>query len=212
MVAIAPFPRSREHLDRQVRVLVVDDLEVIHLGYRLMLCGRDWVERCIAARSVEQAIALARCYGPHLAIAEAFGETRPVATLVASLQQAAPGIRVLLTSSTGWMSPASVRAAGAHGFVSKGAAVDALAEAAYRVASGCVTFAPRQNLDEQLLTPRERSVLVLIAAGATNSEIGDELYLSPHTVKGYASEMFRKLGARNRAEAVQRAQRLGLIA
>jgi ATP/maltotriose-dependent transcriptional regulator MalT len=57
----------------------------------------------------------------------------------------------------------------------------------------------------------EREVLEAIASGATNREIAGRLYLSPHPVKEHASSLFRKLGVRNRAEAVQMAQRLGLI-
>ena len=54
-------------------------------------------------------------------------------------------------------------------------------------------------------------MLALVAAGATNREIAERLYLSPHTVKEHTSSLYRKLEARNRAEAVQRAQRLGLL-
>ena len=54
------------------------------------------------------------------------------------------------------------------------------------------------------------SVTISIAGGATNREIAGTLYLSPHTVKEHTSTLYRKLGARNRADAVQRAQRLGL--
>jgi two-component system response regulator DesR len=54
-------------------------------------------------------------------------------------------------------------------------------------------------------------VLQLVAAGLTNAEIAAELRLSPNTVKEHASSMFRKLGARNRADAVVRAQRLGVL-
>jgi len=61
------------------------------------------------------------------------------------------------------------------------------------------------------MTEREREVLDLIAAGATNREIAERLYLSPDTVKEHASTLYRKLQARNRAEAVQRAQRIGLL-
>ena len=62
-----------------------------------------------------------------------------------------------------------------------------------------------------VLTDRERQVLERVAGGMTNAEIATELHLSPNTVKQHASGMFRKIGARNRTEAVQRAQRLGLI-
>jgi two-component system response regulator DesR len=53
-------------------------------------------------------------------------------------------------------------------------------------------------------------VLELIARGSTNQEIADALALSPHTVKDHASALYRKLGVRNRSEAVRRAARLGL--
>ena len=58
---------------------------------------------------------------------------------------------------------------------------------------------------------RDAKVLEAIASGATNREIAGTLYLSPHTVKEHTSSLYRKLGARNRAEAVQKAQRIGLI-
>jgi DNA-binding NarL/FixJ family response regulator len=208
---MSAMPTPMAGLER-LRVLVVDDLEVVQLGYRLMLCKQGWVERCLTARSIDDAVVLARRYAPHLAIVEVFVDDQPAAALIARLHQAAPGTRVLLTSSVSWMSPASVRAAGAHGFVPKNATIEKLAEAAYRVASGCGSFTPRSTGGLHVLTPREQSVLALIATGSTNREIGDELFLSPHTVKEHASSMFRTLGARNRAEAVQRAQRLGLLA
>ena len=61
------------------------------------------------------------------------------------------------------------------------------------------------------LTPTERAVIGEVASGATNAEIGNQLSLSPNTIKQHASALYRKLGARNRPEAVRRAQRLGLI-
>jgi two-component system response regulator DesR len=51
----------------------------------------------------------------------------------------------------------------------------------------------------------------MIAAGSTNREIAESLYLSPHTVKDHTSALYRKMKARNRAEAILRAQRLGLL-
>ena len=54
-------------------------------------------------------------------------------------------------------------------------------------------------------------MLASVARGATNREIAAELHLSPHTVKEHTSALYKKLDVRNRAEAVQRAQRLGLL-
>jgi DNA-binding NarL/FixJ family response regulator len=78
------------------------------------------------------------------------------------------------------------------------------------VGLGQTLFAPTSEQPAPLLSEREREVLDLIADGRTNREIAAVLYLSPHTVKEHTSALYRKLGARNRAEAVQRAQRVGL--
>jgi ATP/maltotriose-dependent transcriptional regulator MalT len=76
----------------------------------------------------------------------------------------------------------------------------ALFEPAAAPASGALT-----------LSGREREVLERIADGATNREIALALHLSPHTVKEHTSALYRKLDVRNRAEAVQKAQRTGLL-
>jgi DNA-binding NarL/FixJ family response regulator len=79
------------------------------------------------------------------------------------------------------------------------------------VGQGMTVFAPTEELPAPLLTEREREVLDLIGAGSTNREIAQRLFLSPHTVKEHTSAVYRKLSARNRAEAVQKAQRMGLL-
>ena len=79
------------------------------------------------------------------------------------------------------------------------------------VGFGMTVFAPTAEQPAPLLSEREREVLDLIAAGSTNREIAEQLFLSPHTVKEHTSAVYRKLRRRNRAEAVQRAQRVGLL-
>ncbi len=79
------------------------------------------------------------------------------------------------------------------------------------VGLGMTMFPPQAEQPSTLLSEREREVLDLIATGSTNREIAEQLYLSPHTVKEHTSALYRKLKARNRAEAVQRAQRIGLL-
>jgi DNA-binding NarL/FixJ family response regulator len=78
------------------------------------------------------------------------------------------------------------------------------------VSRGMTVFAPRREHPSARLSEREREVLTLMASGATNREIAERLYLSPHTVKEHTSALYRKLRVRNRAEAVRRAERLGL--
>ncbi len=80
------------------------------------------------------------------------------------------------------------------------------------VGAGETCFSADIELHGVRLSPRERDVLDLIGAGSTNREIARALHLSPHTIKEHTSTLYRKLGVRNRAQAVHRAQRLGLLA
>jgi DNA-binding NarL/FixJ family response regulator len=202
--ALAP-PRKR------LRVLVVDDHDVVQWGFRLLLGEQPWVERCLAARSGAEALALARQFEPHVALVDLFLSEESGADVCAALRAASPSTRVLLISGAGRMSPAAARAAGASGFVSKDLEAREVIAAVRMVGLGMTKFPTMASQPAPPLTEREREVLALIAAGSTNREIAAQLYLSPHTVKEHTSSLYRKLGARNRAEAVQLAQRVGLL-
>ena len=104
----------------------------------------------------------------------------------------------------------AARAAGAAGFIPKDWAGADVAHAVRMVALGMSVYEPGESAGPGGLTEREREVLTLMATGATNGEIAGRLFLSPHTVKEHTSSLYKKLGVRNRAEAVQRAERLGL--
>jgi two-component system response regulator DesR len=196
---------------RRLRVLVVDDHDVVHWGFRVLLGEQPWVERCLAARTGSEALALTRTFEPHVALVDLFLAGESGAELCQSIRQTSPSTRVLLISGAGRMSAAAARAAGASGFVSKDWDAAEVAQAVRRVGLGMTMFASKAEQPAPLLSPRERDVLVLIAAGSTNREIAENLYLSPHTIKEHTSALYRKLNARNRAEAVQRAQRIGLL-
>jgi DNA-binding NarL/FixJ family response regulator len=198
--------------DRRLKVLVVDDHDVVHWGFRVLLGEQPWVERCLAARTGAEAIALTENFRPDVALVDLFLAGESGADLCAAIRAASPSTRVLLISGAGRMSPAAARAAGASGFVSKDWEAHDVASAVRMVGLGMTMFPPKSNQAATLLTDREREVLDLIAAGSTNREIAEHLYLSPHTVKEHTSAVYRKLQARNRAEAVQRAQRIGLLA
>jgi two-component system response regulator DesR len=192
-------------------VLVVDDHDVVQWGFRVLLGEQPWVERCLAARTGAEALELVARFRPHVALVDLFLSEESGADVCESIRRASPSTRVLLISGAGRMSPAAARAAGASGFVSKDLEAREVAAAVRMVGMGMTTFAPKADQPAPLLSEREHEVLDLIAAGSTNREIAQRLYLSPHTVKEHTSALYRKLGARNRAEAVQRAQRIGLL-
>jgi two-component system response regulator DesR len=204
-------PTQRQAPERRLRVLVVDDHDVVHWGFRVLLGEQPWVERCMAARTGDEALALLSTLQPDVALVDLFLAGESGVDVCDSIRKASPGTRVLLISGAGRMSPAAARAAGASGFVSKDWEAREVARAVRMVGSGMTVFEPTAHQPAPLLTEREREVLDLIAAGSTNREIAEHLFLSPHTVKEHTSAVYRKLEARNRAEAVQRAQRVGLL-
>jgi two-component system response regulator DesR len=197
--------------ERRLRILVVDDHDVVHWGFRLMLGEQPWVERFLSARSGDEAVAHAQRYAPHVALVDLFLGAESGAEVCTRLRAAAPDTSVLLISGAGRISAAAAKAAGASGFVSKDWDAGDVARAVRMVGLGMTVFEPQDEAAAGLLTSREREVLDLIASGATNPEIAARLFLSPHTVKEHTGKLYRKLEVRNRAEAVQRGQRLGLI-
>ena len=192
-------------------MLVVDDHDVVHWGFRVLLGEQPWVERCLAARTGAEALAVLPTLRPDVALVDLFLVGESGADVCKSIREASPSTRVLLISGAGRMSPAAARAAGASGFVSKDWEAHEVARAVRMVGLGMTLFPPKSDQPAPLLSEREREVLDLIAAGSTNREIAARLFLSPHTVKEHTSALYRKLGARNRAEAVQLAQRIGLL-
>jgi two-component system response regulator DesR len=202
---------SAPNEDRRLRVLVVDDHDIVHWACRLLFTRESWVERCVPARSSDEALEMARRYEPHVALIDLFLGKESGAELCERLQAESPRTNVLLMSGVGHISPHAAKAVGASGFVSKSWSGDDIAGAARMVGIGMTVFPPEAR-PQTIVSDREREVLGLLAAGATNREIAEALFLSPHTVKDHTTALYRKMNARNRAEAVVRAQRLGLIA
>lgn len=106
------------------------------------------------------------------------------------------------------------REAGAQGTTLKTGRADELLNALRAVAAGETAFDPRhpkRPAGRGPLSPREREVLKLVAAGRTNREIADELHVGSETVKTLLARTFTKLGVKRRAEAVEVGHGLGLL-
>jgi DNA-binding NarL/FixJ family response regulator len=193
------------------RVLVVDSHELVGWGLRAVLCGQPAVERCIAVRSVEAAFAVAARYEPQLALVGVRVDRMLGLDLTRELRARLPHLTVALLGSDLDVPCPEARAAGASGLVSTAWPASEIVAAVGTLLSGQSVFPPAPR-DHRRLSRRERQVLELIVTGATNREMGVQLSLSPHTIKDHTLSLYRKLEARNRAEAVHRAQRLGLVA
>jgi two-component system response regulator DesR len=196
--------------ERQLRLLVVDDHDVVQWGFRLLLERQRWVERCLAARSGAEAVDVCRRLRPDVALVDMLLGSESGAEVCEEIRAVSPATRVLLISGAGVVSPSVARAAGASGFISKDWSAVDVVKAVRMVSLGTEVFADHGALDSPL-SEREQEVLSLIANGSTNKEIAARLHLSPHTIKEHTSAIYRKLGVRNRAEATRQAQRLKLL-
>jgi two-component system response regulator DesR len=195
---------------RRLRLLVVDDHDVVQWGFRLLLERQKWVERCLAAHGGEEAVEVCRRLRPDVALVDMLLGSESGAEVCEEIRAVSPATRVLLISGAGVVSPAVARAAGASGFISKDWSAVDVVKAVRMVSLGTEVFADHGALDSPL-SEREQEVLTLIADGSTNKEIAVRLHLSPHTIKEHTSAIYRKLGVRNRAEATRQAQRLKLL-
>jgi two-component system response regulator DesR len=200
--------------ERPLRVLIVDDHDVVHWGLRIMLSRLEWIDRCYSARTNDEAIKLANRHAPDVALVDVFVGRESGPEICGGLRTAHPELRVLLISGAGQISPGAAAACGASGFVSKDWRGAEIVDAVRIAGLGMSLFGPDAGAaaGAPQLSERERQVIALVGTGATNREIAEQLQLSPHTVKEYVSAVFKKLGVRNRAEAAQRAATLGLAA
>jgi two-component system response regulator DesR len=204
------IPAAAEEQQR-LRVLVVDDQEVVHWGFKTLLSRRRWVEGYSAVCTLDEAVEVAQRDRPDVAIVGAVVGLDAGTEVTRRLREASPTTHVLLMATGGRVSARSARAAGAYGYVPKHWPAQDIANAARMVGLGMTVFAPENEVEGAVLSERERQVLEMVAAGSTNREIAERLFLSPHTVKDHTSALYRKIGARNRAQAILRAQRLGIL-
>ena len=189
-----------------VRLLAVDPSELVTWGLRTVLTQQPWVERCLQATDLTQAGALASRYTPHVILVE-----RSLAEDgLGALRVASPSSQLVVMTER--RSVPSLLIKGACGFVSKAWRTEEIVAAVRLAGLGLGLAPPELSRDAPHLTPREEQVLARIARGETNDQIATDLALSPNTIKQHASSAYRKLDARNRTEAVRRAQFHGLIA
>jgi DNA-binding NarL/FixJ family response regulator len=212
-----------------IRVVVVDDQEVVRAGIAALLGAQPDLEVVGEAGDGAAALAEVARTQPDVVVMDI---RMPGLDGLAATREltARPGPRVLvLTTFDADENVYRALRAGASGFLLKGARPAELAEAIRIVAAGDALLAPSvtRRLVEHVvaaglaappeatgvpeLTPREREVLVLVARGLSNAEIADRLVLAEQTVKTHVSHVLTKLGLRDRAQAVVHAYESGLV-
>ena len=210
-----------------IRVLIVDDHASFRSGLRALLETAGDLDVVAEASSGPEAVALAADLQPDVVLMDVTMPDGDGIEATRRIVDAAPHVAVvILTMDGGDEAVVAAIRAGARGYVLKGAQRAELFRAIRAVASGEAIFghdvarrlasyvAPpdRTSLDRLFpeLTDREREILDLVARGRSNAVITALLVVSPKTVRNHVSNIFSKLGARDRAEAIVRAREAGM--
>lgn len=206
-----------------IRVLAVDDHELLRDGIRLSLLKYEDIELVGEARSGEDALQKCGQLLPDVVLMDMQLPRMDGIAATQAIKESHPEIQVLvLTSFVEKDLVQRAVQAGAVGYLTKGASKIEIAEAIRAAHAGKTTLSPEalqaliQATKEPAkvgtdLTKRQREVLKLMVTGLNNKEIGEKLFLSSSTVSYHVSEILSKLGAANRAEASALAVQNGLV-
>ncbi|MBO3751277.1 response regulator transcription factor [Streptosporangiaceae bacterium NEAU-GS5] len=207
------------------RVLVADDQTVVREGLVLLLGLIPGLEVVGAAVDGADAVRLVGEHRPDIVLMDLRMPRMDGVEATRVVRERHPDTQVVvLTTYADDESVFAALKAGARGFLTKSAGADEIAEAIARVRAGDAQLDPsvqRRLLDSMTspketpsrpggLTAREIDVLRLIAGGLSNAEIAKRLFISETTVKTHINNLFAKIGARDRAQAVTYAYRNGL--
>ncbi len=211
----------------RIRILLADDHAIVREGVRLLLDAQPDMEVVGEAADGEQALALARELKPDLVLMDIGMPAMNGLEATRALKAAQPQTSILvLTMHEGEDYFFRILAAGASGYLLKGAGSAELLSAIRAVHQGGVYLYPtmaKKLMSDYLknqeggaaandpLTPRERQVLKLIAAGKSTREIAEELVLSSNTVQTHRLHIMEKLNLHKRSELIKYAIRRGLI-
>jgi DNA-binding NarL/FixJ family response regulator len=215
----------------RLRVLVVDDDDLMRAGLRAVLSSDESIEVVGEAADGRQAVEQTRLLAPDVVLMDVRMPTLDGIAATRQIVAAGPRARILvLTTFSDDDYVLGALAAGASGFLLKRTRPEQLIDAIHTVADGDCLLSPtvtrtviarvaqsRAALDPatqrrlRTLTPRERDVLELVARGLSNAEIAATLVVEESTVKTHMKRILAKLDLRDRVQAVVLAYESGLI-
>jgi len=211
---------------RTLRLLVVDDHEVVRQGLVALLDRRPGFQVVAQAGTVEESIAQARLHQPDIVVMDVRLPDGSGVEACREIRAELPATRVImLTSFPDDEAVLSAIVAGASGYLLKQIRARDLVAALEAVGRGESLLDPAVtervlervrriatgHVDDELsvLTSQERKILMLVAEGKTNKEIAAEVFLSDKTVKNYVSSILSKLNLERRAQAAAFVARRG---
>ncbi len=205
-----------------IRILVVDDHAVVRQGLRMFLALDPDLEIVGEAGDGGQALEKVEQLRPDVVLMDLLMPVMDGITAIRRLKERHPEVEVVaLTSVLEDASVVGAVRAGAVGYLLKDTRADELCRAIHSAAAGQVQLspeaaarlmreirAPQSPLDG--LSEREREVLVLLARGLSNRELGERLSITEKTVKSHVGSLLAKLGVTSRTQAALLAWQAGL--
>lgn len=214
------FPSGKENMS--IRVLLVDDHNVVRKGLQMFLKLDDEIEVVGEADGAEKALTLVEELQPDIVLMDLVMPGKDGVWATEQIHKNHPGVGVIaLTSFLEDEKVIGVVRAGAIGYLLKDTDADELCQAIKLAAQGEVQLSPdaaarlvrevRAPDSPESLTPREVDVLRLIAQGLANKEIAASLTVSEKTVKTHVSSILQKLNLLSRTQAALYAVKIGLV-
>ncbi len=213
--------------DKIIRVLLVDDHEMVRIGLAAVLGTEEGIEVVGEAGNGAEALRLAREYKPDVVLMDLVMDGMDGIETTRRLMEELPDSKVIvLTSYLDDDKLYPVIEAGAFSYLLKTSRASEIAEAIRAAARGQSVLesqvaakmmnrlrrpAQAKRLPHEDLTEREMEVLKLIAQGKSNQEVADELFIGVKTVKYHLTNLFSKLGVEDRTQAAIYAHRHGLV-
>ena len=203
---------------KKTSILLVDDHAVVRMGLTAIINLQADLKVCGEAENGEAAVRLAAELRPDVIVMDFSLPGMDGAEATAAVLKASPSSKVLILPSFGTSADlARAMAAGAIGAVTKNLSNDELSSAIRETARGIPHLSPEirqtfnENVDDKAFTKRQMEVLDSITRGLSNDDIALMLGISKSRVKQHLNEVYEKLGASNRAEAVAIAMRRQLL-
>jgi two-component system response regulator DesR len=200
-----------------IRVLLAEDQQMFRTAVRRLLELEDDIEVVAEVARGDELVRAALSARPDVAVVDIEMPAQDGISAVSELRNILPDCRTLILTMFG--RPGFVQRAierGVSGFLLKDAPIEVLASAIRRCAAGETVVDPSLaaralRAGNSPLSTREREILAACADGLPTAELATRLWLSEGTVRNRVSEILGKLGARNRAEAVQIARERGWL-
>jgi DNA-binding NarL/FixJ family response regulator len=202
--------------DGVITILVIDDHPVVAGGVRMLLAADRTLQIAGDAPTATEGILKASQLQPDVVLLDLRLPGSTIESTIEALRVAVPGVKIVVfTAHSNPAAVAQALEAGVDGYLLKDASDHVIAESLRQVATGGSVFrlTGRSETGDFIptLTRREIEVLRRTATGRTNPETARDLGLSSNTVKSYLQTAMQKLGARNRVEAITRANEAGLL-